>query len=173
MLILRLSLSAVMAELLRAGILPHPDAKTVNGKTMSENCSGKITWDPRVIKTVEKPVMENAGFLHLRGNLFDSAIMKSKRQISPEIKEISANFLLFCLPASVISTNFRERFLSDPNDPMAFEGPVRVWHGPEEYHDTIEETPTKVTDRTILVMLGAGPIGESSYLSWSDVEISG
>lgn len=61
--------------------------------------------------------------------------------------------------ASVISASFRKRFLSDPKDPNAFEGPVAVWHGPEEYHDTVDETPTKITDRTILVMLGAGPIG--------------
>lgn len=67
-----------MAELLRAGLLPHPDAKTVNGKTMEENCNGKFTWDPRVIKTVDAPVMQDAGFLHLTGNLFDSAIMKSE-----------------------------------------------------------------------------------------------
>lgn len=67
-----------MAELLRSNLLPHPDAKTVNGKTMGENCEGKLTWDPRVIKTAAEPVMQDAGFLHLTGNLFDSAIMKSK-----------------------------------------------------------------------------------------------
>ena len=70
--------SAIMAELLRSNLLPHPDAKTVNGKTMGDNCFGKLTWDPRVIKTAAEPVMHDAGFLHLTGNLFDSAIMKSK-----------------------------------------------------------------------------------------------
>jgi dihydroxy-acid dehydratase len=76
--LMTLLFAAVIAELLRAGLLPHPDALTVNGKTIKENCQGKITWDSRVIKTVEKPVKEKAGFLNMKGSLFDSAIMKSK-----------------------------------------------------------------------------------------------
>lgn len=87
-----------MAELLRANLLPHPDAKTINGKTMGENCNGKITWDPRVIKTAAGPVMHDAGFLHLTGNLFDSAIMKSKlsRVLQPD-----QGYLLLIIVASL------------------------------------------------------------------------
>ena len=72
-----------MAELLKAGKLPHPEAKTVNGKTMEENCMGKFTWDSRVIKPYDKPMVEDAGFLHLTGTLFDSAIMKSGSTFHP------------------------------------------------------------------------------------------
>lgn len=72
-------LPAVTAELIKAGLLPHPDVITANGKSMRENCEGKFTWDERVIKTCEKPLMQDAGFLHLSGTLFESAIMKSKR----------------------------------------------------------------------------------------------
>lgn len=70
-------LPAVIAELLKANMLPHPEALTANGRSIGENCEGKLSWDERVIKTVKKPLMQDAGFLHLSGSLFDSAIMKS------------------------------------------------------------------------------------------------
>lgn len=69
---------------MRANALPHPEAKTVNGKTIGENCEGKLTWDERVIKHFDKPVLEDAGFLHMKGNLFDSAIMKSTSHLREE-----------------------------------------------------------------------------------------
>ena len=86
------SIPAVVAELIAAGRLPHPDAKTVNGKTIGENCTGKFTEDREVIRAFDQPMLDDAGFLNLKGNLFDSAIMKT----------------------SVISPEFRERYLSNP-----------------------------------------------------------
>lgn len=71
-------LPAVIAEMLRGNILPYPDAATVSGKSIGDNCQGKFTWDDRVILPVDKPMMQDAGFLHLKGTLFDSAIMKSE-----------------------------------------------------------------------------------------------
>lgn len=71
-------LPAVIAEMLRGNIFPHPDAATVSGKSIGDNCHGKSTWDDRVIVSVDKPMMQDAGFLHLKGTLFDSAIMKSE-----------------------------------------------------------------------------------------------
>jgi dihydroxy-acid dehydratase len=70
-------LPAVIAELMKANLLPHPEALTANGRSIAENCEGKLSWDERVIKTVKKPLMQDAGFLHLSGSLFDSAIIKS------------------------------------------------------------------------------------------------
>jgi dihydroxy-acid dehydratase len=99
--------TAVVAELIAAGKLPHPDAMTVSGKSIGDNCRGDFPNDPRVILSCEKPLMKDAGFLNLKGSLFSSAIMKT----------------------SVISPAFREQFLSNPNDPMAFEGPVAVFDG--------------------------------------------
>lgn len=126
-------LQAVMAELLDQGLL-H-DILTANGKTVSENVKGKHTWDRRTIKAFASPMKEQAGFLHMTGNLFDSAIMKT----------------------SVVSSAFRAAFLENASDPNAFECKVTVFDGPEDYHKRIETA--NVDERTILVMRGTGPLG--------------
>jgi dihydroxy-acid dehydratase len=129
-------LPAVMKELLRAGRI-HADALTVNGKTMGQNIEQAHITDADVIRTCDKPMMSKAGFKVLKGNLFDSAIMKT----------------------SVISQEFRARYLSDPGDPDAFEGPVVVFDGPEDYHHRIEDPKLGIDAHTILVIRGVGPIG--------------
>ncbi|MEI8698667.1 MAG: dihydroxy-acid dehydratase [Mesorhizobium sp.] len=128
---------AVVAELMKAGLLPHPDAMTVNGKTMGDNCSGAVNENLDVIRTVAEPLKANAGFINLKGNLFDSAIMKT----------------------SGISPEFRERYLSNPKDPEAFEGNAMVFDGPEDYHARIDDPAQGIDEHTILFMRGAGPIG--------------
>ena len=127
---------AVIAQLMRMGAI-REDARTVNGRTIGENCAGADIEDHEVIRTIDKPLMEEAGFIVLRGNLFDAAIMKT----------------------CVIGKEFRERYLSDPSDPEAFEGPVVVFDGPEDYHARIDDPALGITDRTILIMRGAGPVG--------------
>ena len=127
---------AVVAELMKQDLI-HEGAPTANGKTIGENCRGAAIEDDRVIRPFDRPIREAAGFSVLRGNLFDSAIMK----------------------LSVISEEFRERFLSDPDDPEAFEGPVVVFDGPEEYHARIDDPSLEITDKTLLIMRGTGPIG--------------
>lgn len=129
-------LEAVISELLDAGKL-HVNALTANGKTIEQNGRDKHTWDRRTIKPYSDPIKKDAGFLHLTGNLFDSAIMKT----------------------SVISPDFRKEFLSDPKDPNAFESKVVVFDGPEDYNKRIEDPSTPVDKRTILIMRGAGPLG--------------
>jgi dihydroxy-acid dehydratase len=129
-------LPAVMAELIEAGKV-RESAFTVNGRTMGENCRGKVSWDRDVIRPYEQPLKEKAGFLNLKGTLFDSAIMKT----------------------SVISPEFRERYLSNPEDPNAFEGPVVVFEGPEDYHHRIDDPSLGIDEHTILVVRGAGPLG--------------
>ncbi|WWC67117.1 dihydroxy-acid dehydratase [Kwoniella pini CBS 10737] len=129
-------LPAVAAELIKHNLLPHPDALTVSGRSIGDNCRGDFSTDKRVIRPIEKPVKTSAGFLHLSGSLFDSAIMKT----------------------SVISQAFREQYLSNPDDPMAFEGPVAVFDGPEDYHHRIE-SEADIQAGTILIMRGAGPQG--------------
>jgi dihydroxy-acid dehydratase len=128
---------AVIGELLKVGLLPHPGAKTVNGKTIGENCGGRDTVLPEVIRPVTDPLMESAGFLNLKGNLFVSAIMKT----------------------SVISDEFRERYLSNPQDPEAFEGRAIVFEGPEDYHKRIDDPSLDIDECCILVMRGVGAIG--------------
>ncbi len=128
---------AVVAELMKGGLLPHPDARTVNGRTMGENCAETENLDDKVIRSVSAPLKEHAGFINLKGNLFDSAIMKT----------------------SVISTEFRERYLSNPEDPDAFEGKAMVFDGPEDYHDRIEDPALGIDENTILFMRGTGPVG--------------
>ena len=128
---------AVVAELMKAGLLPHPDAATVNGKTMGENCGAAENHDEKVIRAVADPLKKDAGFVNLRGNLFDSAIMKT----------------------SVISKEFRDRYLSNPRDPEAFEGTAKVFDGPEDYHARIDDPAEKIDENTVLFMRGAGPVG--------------
>ena len=128
---------AVMGQLLAAGLLPHPGAMTVNGRTMGQNVEGVTSATPDVILPVDAPMKANAGFLNLRGNLFDSAIMKT----------------------SVISPEFRARYLSDPERPDAFEGRAVVFDGPEDYHARIDDEAEEIDEDCILVMRGVGPIG--------------
>lgn len=127
---------AVVSELLGAGKL-HGEALTVNGRTLADNCAGHETQDPEVIRRYDNPLVEQAGFLNLKGNLFDSALMKT----------------------SVISADFRARFLSNPDDPNAFEGKVVVFDGSEDYHARIDDPALDIDEHTILVMRGAGPVG--------------
>jgi dihydroxy-acid dehydratase len=129
-------LPAVMNELLAAGRL-HGEAPTINGKTVAENVGRAKTNNPRVILPYDRPLKPHAGFKVLHGNLFDSAIMKT----------------------SVISDEFRARYLSNPSDPNAFEGRAAVFDGPEDYHHRIEDPALGIDERSILVMRGAGPIG--------------
>jgi dihydroxy-acid dehydratase len=127
---------AVMHELLKAGKL-HEDAMTVNGKTMGENVRKSATSNTDVIKSYEAPMMQEAGFAVMAGNLFDSAVMKT----------------------SVITQEFRERYLQNPKDPMAFEGRAIVFEGPEDYHHRINDPKLKIDANCILVIRGTGPIG--------------
>ena len=129
-------LPAVMHELLRAGRV-HGDAKTINGKTMAENVRRARIQNPDVIRPYAKPMKKQAGFKVLKGNLFDSAIMKT----------------------SVISEEFRRRYLSNPKDPNAFEGRAVVFDGPEDYHRRIESPSLKIDEKALLIIRGVGPIG--------------
>ena len=127
---------AVVGQLIEQGLI-RENAMTVNGRTMGDNCRGVAIEDERVIRPFAQPLVEEAGFLVLKGNLFDAAIMKT----------------------SVISQEFRSRYLSNPADPDAFEGPCVVFDGPEDYHHRIDDPATGITPETLLFMRGAGPIG--------------
>jgi xylonate dehydratase len=129
-------LPAVMHELMQAGRL-HGGALTINGKTVAENAASAESTNANVILPYDKPLKPQAGFKVLHGNLFDSAIMKT----------------------SVISEEFRQRYLCDPKDPNAFEGRAVVFDGPEDYHKRIDDPALRIDEHTILFMRGAGPIG--------------
>ncbi len=129
-------LPAVMHELLQAGRI-HADALTINGRTMGENVKESKAQDPDVIRPYGNPLKKTAGFKVLSGNLFDSAIMKT----------------------SVISDEFRTRYLSNPKDPNAFEGRAIVFDGPEEYHQRIDDPSLQIDESTLLFIRGVGPIG--------------
>ena len=127
---------AVVSELMKQGLIVE-NAITANGKTIGENCRNAKIEDEKVIRPYDNPLKKDAGFIVLRGNLFDAAIMKT----------------------SVIGDEFRARYLSNPKDPNAFEGPVVLFDGPEDYHHRIDDPALAITDKTILIMRGAGPIG--------------
>jgi len=129
-------LPAVMNELLKAGRI-HANAITVNGRTMGENVKRARITDEDVIRPYKYPLRKRAGFKVLHGNLFDSAIMKT----------------------SVISEEFRKRYLSDPKHPDRFEGRAVVFDGREEYHKRIDDPSLKIDENTMLFIRGVGPIG--------------
>ncbi len=128
---------AVVGELMAEGLLPHPEALTVNGATMGSNCGVLRSENQDVIKPVSAPLKTQAGFINLSGNLFDSAIMKT----------------------SVISPAFRKKYLSNPDDPNAFEGRAVVFDGPEDFHHRIDDPSEKIDENCVLFMRGAGPKG--------------
>jgi len=127
---------AIMWELSAAGVL-RTDCMTVTGRNISENLKGREAKDREVIRPYATPLMERAGFRVLTGNLFDFAIMKT----------------------SVISEDFRRRFLSDPGNENCFEGRAVVFDGSEDYHARINDPTLDIDERSILVIRGAGPLG--------------
>jgi dihydroxy-acid dehydratase len=124
---------AVVAELIEAGLI-DAGAMTVNGRSMVENCRGRVTSDRDVIRKVAAPLKENAGFLVMSGNLFDAAVMKT----------------------SVISPEFAARYLSADG---IFEGRAIVFDGPEDYHARINDPALAIDERCMLVMRNTGPVG--------------
>jgi dihydroxyacid dehydratase/phosphogluconate dehydratase len=125
---------AVLCELLRAGRIDG-SVPTVTGRSLAENIEGRESTDREVILKYEEPLQARAGFLVLKGNLFDFAIMKT----------------------SVISEDFRRRFLCDDRD--AFEGRAIVFDGSDDYHTRINDPALAIDERCILVIRGSGPVG--------------
>ena len=128
---------AVVGELMRSGLLPHPEALTANGRSIGENCADAQIMDTDVIRAAGEPLLADAGFINLSGNLFDSAIMKT----------------------SVISDEFRQRYLSNPDDPDAFEGRAIVFDGPEDYRANIDNPELGIDEHCMLFVRGTGPVG--------------
>lgn len=127
---------AIMGELSRAGKL-RDNALTVNGKTAGENCKDAYSQNEDVIRPYNKPLKDHAGFLVLAGNLFDAGLMKT----------------------SVIGEEFQQRFLSNPDDPNAFEGRAIVFEGPEDYHNRINDPSLDIDATCLLIIRGVGPVG--------------
>jgi dihydroxy-acid dehydratase len=127
---------AVVNQLMRQGLI-RDDALTVTGRTIADNCRDAAILDEDVIRPFERPLKPDAGFLILSGNLFDNAVMKT----------------------SVISEEFRARYLENPADPNAFEGRAIVFDGPEDYHARIDDPALGIDETCLLFMRGAGPLG--------------
>jgi dihydroxy-acid dehydratase len=127
---------AVVNELIGAGKIIE-SALTINGKTMGENCRGREAGNRDVIKAYGQPMKEKAGFLVMRGNIFDSAIMKT----------------------GVIDADFRGRFLSEPGNEGVFTGKAVVFDGPEDYHQNLNSPALGIDEKTVLFIRGTGPLG--------------
>ena len=127
---------AVMKELIKKNKL-NTKVLTVTGKKLSENLKHKIKVDNKVIKSYKDNLTENAGFLVLKGNFFNSAIMKT----------------------SVISEDFKKRYLSDPKNPNTFTCNAIIFEGPEDYHARINDKKLNIDEKSILIIRGCGPIG--------------
>jgi xylonate dehydratase len=109
----------------------------VTGRSIGENVAGCAATDREVIRTFDMPLRENAGFLVLSGNLFDFAIMKT----------------------SVISPDFRARYLSVPGREGVFEARAIVFDSSDDYHQRINDPALGIDEQCILVIRGAGPLG--------------
>ncbi|CAN5735257.1 IlvD/Edd family dehydratase [soil metagenome] len=127
---------AVVGQLIGQGLI-NEDAMTANGRTIGDNCRDARIMDENVIRPFERPLKERAGFKVLTSNIFRSAIMKM----------------------SVISPEFHERYLSDPERPGHFEGRAVVFDGPEDYHARIDDPALAIDEASMLFMRGVGPIG--------------
>ena len=127
---------AVMGELYRAGLLDGT-ALTANGACVADNVAAARIEDTDVIRPLADPLKLAAGLTVLRGNLFDGAVMK----------------------LSVISDEFRARYLADPAHPDMFEAKAVVFDGPEDYHHRIDDPALDIDENTVLVIRGAGPVG--------------
>jgi dihydroxy-acid dehydratase len=127
---------AVMHELLAAGKL-HPQALNVSGRTIGECYADTPVRNRDVIRSYAEPLLPQAGFAVLTGNLFESAVMKT----------------------SVISAEFRARYLERPGDEGAFEGRAIVFEGPEDYHARVNDPALSIDADCLLVIRGVGPVG--------------
>jgi dihydroxy-acid dehydratase len=127
---------AIMQELLKNNKL-HKNVMTVTGKTVEENLKVKINVDENIIKSFDNPLVKNAGFIVMKSNFFSSAVMKT----------------------SVISSEFRERYLSDPKNPNVFQANAVVFEGPEDYCSRINDENLKIDENSILMIRGCGPVG--------------
>jgi dihydroxyacid dehydratase/phosphogluconate dehydratase len=127
---------AVLVELLQAGVIDG-DTLTVTGRTLRDNIVGRDTDDREMIAAYAAPLQARAGFLVLRGNLFDFAIMKT----------------------SVLSAEFRARYLARPGFEDIFEGRCVVFDGSDDYHARINDPSLDIDETCILVIRGAGPVG--------------
>jgi xylonate dehydratase len=127
---------AVLHELVEAGKL-HADVMTVTGRSLRENVRGRASKDREMITTYDKPLRERAGFVVLSGNLFDFAILK----------------------ASVITEDFRRRYLCDSGQDNVFEGRAVVFDGSDDYRARINDPALGIDERSVLVIRGAGPLG--------------
>ena len=127
---------AIMKELIKNKKI-HTNIITVTGKTVGENLKKKIQIDRKVIKSFKDNLSEKAGFLIMKGNFFSSAVMKT----------------------SVISSEFRERYLSNPDHLNVFKGKAVVFEGPEDYHKRINSKNLKIDENSILIIRGCGPVG--------------
>lgn len=126
---------AVCSELMKVGKL-NEKALTVSGRTIGENYHDARVLDTDVIRPYDDPLMAQAGFVVVSGNLFDAALMKT----------------------SVISDEFRARYLSEPGSENRFEGRAIVFDGPEDYHDRINDPSLEIDDSCMLFIRGSGPV---------------
>ena len=127
---------AIMQELMKNNKL-HKDLMTVTGKTIAENLIEKIDIDENIIKSFKNPLVNNAGFIVMKSNFFNSAVMKT----------------------SVISSEFRKRYLSNPTSLNLFEANAVVFEGPEDYHLRINDESLNIDENSILMIRGCGPVG--------------
>jgi L-arabonate dehydrase len=78
-------LPAVMRRLGEHGLLPHPQALTVNGTTLWDNVKDAPNYNDEVIRPIDKALIDDGGIRVLRGNLAPRGAVLKPSAASPHL----------------------------------------------------------------------------------------
>lgn len=88
-------LPAVIRRMGEANLLPHPQALTVNGQTIWENCQQSPIYNDEVIRTIDNPIRQDGGMCILRGNLAPKGAVLKPSAATPELMKHRGRAVVF------------------------------------------------------------------------------
>ncbi|HAV5966922.1 IlvD/Edd family dehydratase [Acinetobacter baumannii] len=88
-------LPAVIRRMGEANFLPHPQALTVNGQTIWENCQQSPIYNDEVIRKIDNPIRQDGGMCILRGNLAPKGAVLKPSAATPELMKHRGRAVVF------------------------------------------------------------------------------
>ncbi|MCU4362793.1 MULTISPECIES: IlvD/Edd family dehydratase [Acinetobacter] len=88
-------LPAVIRRMGEANLLPHPQALTVNGQTIWENCQQSPIYNDEVIRKIDNPIRQDGGMCILRGNLAPKGAVLKPSAATPELMKHRGRAVVF------------------------------------------------------------------------------
>ncbi|RCW68775.1 IlvD/Edd family dehydratase [Pseudorhodoferax soli] len=88
-------LPAVLRRLGEHGLLPHPEALTVNGHTLWDNVKDAPSYDDEVIRPLDKPLLPDGGMRILRGNLAPRGAVLKPSAATPALLQHRGRAVVF------------------------------------------------------------------------------